>query len=126
MHEASLCDALFDQVDAALAPHRDAGAVVRVVRVAIGELAGVDPELFRLAFEALGADRHARAALELRHVAAVWRCPTCADDGDRAAARAPDAPLRCPACTGPLALAAGDELVLERVELELPEEAPHV
>ena len=66
MHEASLVDALFDQVDAAMAAHRSGR--VRVLRVSIGELAGVEPELFRIAFEVLREERgYERAALELVH-----------------------------------------------------------
>ena len=115
MHEASLCDALFDQVDRALVAHR--GARVRVIRVALGELAGVDPELFRLAFDALRVDRHPGAELDLTLVPATWRCPTCR------AERAPDAPLACPTCQTPLALEAGGDLTLERLELEV--RSPH-
>lgn len=118
MHEASLCDALLDQVDAALAPHP--GALVLGVHVALGELSGVDPELFQLAFDTLGPARHPRAALTLTPVPARWRCPACGVD------RATDAPLQCAGCGGPLRLVAGAELTLTRIELGLPPTDPEV
>jgi Zn finger protein HypA/HybF involved in hydrogenase expression len=114
MHEASLCDALFDQVDASIAPHR--GATVRRVHVAIGALAGVDPELFAIAFGALREARHPHAELALTHVEARWQCLNCED------IHRPGAPLTCPHCKLPLDLTAGGDMTLMRIELELPPE----
>jgi hydrogenase nickel incorporation protein HypA/HybF len=49
MHEYSLVQAMFDQIGAAMQTH---GAVsVRRVRVRIGTLAGVEPTLFRTAYD---------------------------------------------------------------------------
>jgi hydrogenase nickel incorporation protein HypA/HybF len=49
MHEYSLVQAMFDQIGAAMQTH---GAVaVRRVRVRIGARAGVEPELFRTAYD---------------------------------------------------------------------------
>lgn len=120
MHEASLCDALFDQVDRSVLAHP--GAIVREIRVAIGELAGVDPELFQIAFDTLRLDRHPEACLILTLVPARWRCAACT------AERVPDTPLTCPTCGSPLDLCSGGDLTLERLELELsqPREADHV
>lgn len=121
MHEASLCDALFDQVDQAIASHE--GARVREIHVAIGELAGVDPELFQIAFDTLRLDRHPDATLILTHVPARWSCPSCDTP------HAPDTPLTCPRCDTPMTLTRGNDLTLLRIELTLPpqpHEAGHV
>lgn len=112
MHEASLCDALFDQVDAAIASHP--GALVREVHVALGELSGVDPELFQIAFDTLRPDRHPSATLRLTPIPARWRCPTCEHP------HTAGAPLTCPTCETPLVLTAGQDLTLLRLELSLP------
>jgi Zn finger protein HypA/HybF involved in hydrogenase expression len=42
-----------------------------------------------------------------------WECPRCA------AAPAEGQPLRCPRCGGRVQLAAGDEIVLDRIEMEV-------
>lgn len=124
MHEASLCDALFDQVDAAIASHPNGSTLtVREIHVALGELAGVDPELFQIAFDTLRLDRHPDATLILRHVPARWRCPTC--DHPHTA----DTALTCPRCNTPMTLTRGNDLTLLRIELTLPpqpHEAGHV
>jgi Zn finger protein HypA/HybF involved in hydrogenase expression len=115
VHEVSLVEALFDQADRAIAPR--AAAAVRLVTVRIGELAGVDTELFRAAFEGCRGDRgYGAAALEIVDELAAWRCGTC---GRPVAA---GGPLRCAACDGIALLAAGGDLVLQRLELEVPEE----
>ena len=86
------------------------------LHVAIGELAGVDVELLQTAYETFRpATVCAEADLAVRVVAAAWTCPGCAR------ALAPGAPLQCPVCGRPARLAAGDEIVLERIELEVPD-----
>jgi len=112
MHEVSLVHALFDQTDRAIGQH-PRGAV-RQVTLRIGELAGVECELFRTAFEACKGERgYPAAALEIVEERAVWRC------GDCGAAVAPGGPLRCPECDGGARLCAGGELILQRLELEV-------
>ncbi len=114
MHELSLCEALFEQVDAAIAAQ--SRAVVRLVRVRVGELAGLEPELFRTAFEVTRAERgHALAELELVYEAAVWTCVDCRAEVGRGGA------LRCAVCGGPARLSKGADLILERVEMEVPD-----
>ena len=114
MHEVSLIEALFDQADRAIAP-RPAVAVRQLV-VRIGELAGVDPELFRTAFEGCKGDRgYAAAVLEIIAEPAAWSCDTC---GRGIAA---NGPLRCGGChcSGRMKLSAGGDLILQRLELEV-------
>jgi hydrogenase nickel incorporation protein HypA/HybF len=112
VHEVSLVHALFDQTDRAIAPHTS--GEVRHVKVRIGALAGVDPELFRTAFEGCRADRgYAAAALEVVSEDAAWTCTSCG------AAVASGGPLRCLACDAEARLSAGGDLILDRVELEV-------
>jgi hydrogenase nickel incorporation protein HypA/HybF len=114
VHEASLVDALFDQVDQAMGPHPSGS--VRLLIVRIGELAGVEPELFRTAFEVLRGPRgHEQAILELVHEAAVWSCASCATRVPRGGM------LRCEACGGSVELGCGGDIILDRIELEVPD-----
>jgi len=112
MHEVSLVHALFDQVDRAIEPHPRAG--VRQLTVRIGELAGLDAELFRTAFDGCKTERgYAAADLEIIAESASWQCESCGT------AVAQGGPLRCAACDGCARLSAGGELILQRVELEV-------
>jgi hydrogenase nickel incorporation protein HypA/HybF len=112
LHEVSLVHCLFDQADRAIAPH-PRGAV-RQITVRIGELAGVDPELFRTAFEGCRTDRgYAAAELHVALEPAAWRCGAC-----NTAVASGDL-LRCPSCGGEARLAAGGDLLLDRLELEV-------
>jgi hydrogenase nickel insertion protein HypA len=112
VHEASLIQALIDRVEVE-ARARGAVAVSRV-RVALGEAAGVERELFELAY-ATFRERTVCAAAELEvvPVAVRWACPGCGREPE------PGAPLACVACGRPLRLVAGDEILLERIELEV-------
>src|SRR5262245_41353923 len=114
MHEYSLVAALVDRVEAETVAR--AGAQVRRVHVCIGELAGVDADLFRAAYETFrGASRLADTELLVRQAEARWECPRCGGAIPRGAR------LRCATCSVPAILAAGDELVLERIEMEVPD-----
>ena len=114
MHEASLVSALCDQIDRSIAPHP--GAIVRCVHVRVGELAGVEPELFKTAFELLREQRSCRgAALEVVPEPAVWRCLACQAELPRGGI------LKCVACGGEARLAQGGDVFLDRLELEVPD-----
>jgi hydrogenase nickel incorporation protein HypA/HybF len=82
MHEYSLVQAMFEQIDDAVRANR--ALAVRRVHVRIGRLAGVEPELFRTAYD-------------------VFRLETCCQNAPLVVEDAP-----------------GDELLLERLELEVP------
>jgi hydrogenase nickel incorporation protein HypA/HybF len=114
MHEYSLVEALIGRVEAE-ARQRQALAV-HGLSVRIGELAGVDPELFQTAYDTFRAGTICeRAPLALRRVAASWSCPRCG----RAIARG--AVLRCPDCHEPARLDDGsDALTLDAIDLEVP------
>jgi hydrogenase nickel incorporation protein HypA/HybF len=110
MHEYSLVAALCERA-AAEADRRHARRIDKLV-VSVGELAGVERELFRTAFETFrAATACAQATLEIRDVPARWRCGACG------AELLPEEPKRC--CGLPARLSAGDELILERIEMEV-------
>jgi len=118
MHEYSIVRALLDRVEAEALSRK--ATAVRRVQVSIGELAGVEPELLETAFTLAlevpapgGALLCRAAALEVRKVAARWACP------DGHADIAPGSVLRCPVCARPARLLSGDEIMLERIEMEV-------
>lgn len=113
MHEYSIVQALFDQIEDAARAHR--ATMVRRVRVRIGELSGVEVELFKTAYETFRERTLCETApLDVETVPARWRCPDGHGDIARGVA------LVCPACGLPARLAAGDEIVLDQLELEVP------
>ncbi len=114
MHEYSLVQALVTRVEAE-AKKRNALAV-HGLSVRVGELAGVDPELFQTAYETFRAGTICAAApLTLTRVAASWSCPRCGTPIARGAI------LRCVACDAPARLDDGsDALTLDGIEMEVP------
>jgi hydrogenase nickel incorporation protein HypA/HybF len=112
MHEYSIVQSLMEQIDVHARQH---GAVaVHRVSIRIGELSGVEPDLLRSAYELVREHTLcAGAPLEITPVAAAWGCRAC---GTPLAA---GAVLRCAACGAPARLVAGDEIVLDRIELEV-------
>ncbi|HUN80305.1 MAG TPA: hydrogenase maturation nickel metallochaperone HypA [Phycisphaerae bacterium] len=111
MHEASLVQSLLKQVGDLARDHR-ASRVTRV-RVRIGELAGVESELFRFAFDALSPQTICDGAgLEILPEPVQWNCEYCGIP-----IRAGE-PLQCRMCGWPARLMQGSDLVLEQVELE--------
>ena len=114
MHEYSIISALLDRVQREIAAHP--GAVARKLRVRIGEQSGIELELLRTAYATFRAGSAcAKAELELVQVPTVWRCRHC----DRPIAEG--AVLRCPSCGRPARLASGDDIILERIEMEVPD-----
>lgn len=112
MHELSIVGALLDQVSREVARH--AGARVRRVEVRIGEASGVESELFQRAFEGFRSGIFADTELKVTHVPSLWKCNGCQREfssGDI---------LFCSDCGLPGALLQGAELMLDRIELEVP------
>ncbi len=111
MHEMGLAMAIYDTCRAAVAG--EGPGRLEWVRVAVGELAAVEPELLRFAWEALtegGPD--AGSALEVEWRPARQRCPRCGDVAERSTGTW----LRlCPACESPLQVEGGDELDVLRL-----------
>jgi hydrogenase nickel incorporation protein HypA/HybF len=112
MHEYSLVRAMVDRVEQE-ARARQATAVSRLA-VRIGAMSGVEPELFASAFTLCRDGILAGTELEIRRAEAAWACPKCA------AAIPTGAVLRCAGCDVPARLVSGDEILLERIEMEVP------
>jgi hydrogenase nickel incorporation protein HypA/HybF len=114
MHEYSLVEALVTRVEQEA--RRRSALAVHGVSVRVGELAGVDPELFRTAYETFRQGTICEnAPLALRHVPASWSCPRCRRPVARGAV------LACPDCKEPARLDdGGDALTLDGIDLEVP------
>jgi hydrogenase nickel insertion protein HypA len=113
MHEYSVVQALVERVDAEVRARR-ASAVHRL-SIRIGELSGVDAELLTTAYQTFRERTICEGAeLDVRMVPARWECPQCGR------AVCPGDVLTCPACALPARLAEGDEIMLDRIEMEVP------
>ena len=111
MHEYSIVQSLVDSVAAAVGT-RD--AAVHKVRVGIGEMSGVDCGLLTTAYEVFRAGTLCEhAVLTIDRIPARWECPRCGAVMQRGGF------LRCAECNEPAQLASGDEIVLQRIELEV-------
>ncbi len=114
MHEYSLVQSLVQRVEEESRARQ--AIAVHGVKVSVGELAGVDPELFRTAYETFRAGTICEdAALELVTWPASWSCPACGRTF------APGDILRCSTCNRPARTSERSEaLLLEAIELEVP------
>jgi len=111
MHEYSIVQSLVDSVAAAVGT-RD--AAVHEVRVGIGEMSGVDCTLLTTAYEVFRAGTLCEhATLTIDRIPVRWACPRCGAVLQRGGF------LRCAECNEPAQLASGDEIVLQRIELEV-------
>lgn len=114
MHEYSLVQALLDQVDRQARAHR--ATAIHRLHVSVGELAGVEIPLLETAYATFRErTRCAGAELEVHAVPARWTCPVCARLVPRGEA------LRCLECDTPARLETGDEIFLDRIEMEVPD-----
>lgn len=112
MHEYSIVAALIDQVHQ-IAAERGASRVQRL-HVQIGELAGVELDLLQTAYDTFRERTICeRAELVIQPVAARWACTQCGGEIE------PGGILRCPSCERPARLIRGDEIILERIEMEM-------
>ncbi len=114
MHEYSIVSSLIDRVD------HEAGRVrataIKRVHVCIGELSGVDVPLLVTAYDTFRERTSCRdAELVVESAAARWTCPRCQRDVKRGAR------LRCAECDVPARLVQGGEIVLSRIEMEVPD-----
>ena len=94
MHELAVAQALVEQVDAVIDRH---GATqVSLVRLRIGPLAGVVPELLATAFPlAAAGSRMEHAELEFTHAPIQVHCQTCGAETEAAGAT-------CATCAPPV------------------------
>jgi hydrogenase nickel incorporation protein HypA/HybF len=123
VHELAICQALVSQVEDIAGQQT---AWVRQVRVGIGPLSGIEPQLLESAYPLACAGTLAEGSLlEIERTDVRVRCRGCGAETVAAPNR-----LVCGACGDwHTDLLAGDELLLLRVELETCQcevEAPHV
>jgi hydrogenase nickel incorporation protein HypA/HybF len=112
MHEYAIVQALLSQVEEQARRH-GASAIHRL-HVSIGELSGVEVDLLRTAYDVFRERTLCEnAPLSIAAVKARWACPRCDRDVS------PGAWLRCSECGAPARLATGDEIVLDRIEMEV-------
>lgn len=113
MHELAVSQALVEQVETVIDQHGATQA--SLIRVRIGPLAGVVPELLASAFPlAAAGSRMEHAELEFSHTPIQVHCQTCGAETEAAMNR-----LVCGACGDwHTQVISGDELLLESVELE--------
>jgi hydrogenase nickel incorporation protein HypA/HybF len=113
VHEFSIVQALMERVEAEAAAR--SALSVTAIHVRLGAQSGVDPDLLRRAYGAYRIGTiSAQAPLDVTVVPVEWRCSRC--EAIIPAGR----PLACAACGARARLAQGDEILLDRVELEVP------
>lgn len=121
MHEESLVRSLLNQVQQLAAAN--SASTVALVTVDIGLLSGVEPELFRLAFERLAAaSLGAGCRLQLRCVPLSLFCLDCAAEFETE-----ETEFLCAACSSPdVVVRGGDSVILDSVTLaaDLASESP--
>ena len=121
MHELSVCLSLLDQVHAIAADH--GSRRVTRIEVAVGPLSGVEAELLRNAWPIACADTIAvDADFVISESDIVVHCQACNTETQATANR-----LVCGECGDfRTRLTSGDEMILQRVELETSQEQPQV
>ena len=116
MHEFSLVQGLLEQVDV-LRREQQAERVVSI-HVSVGEFSGVEPELFREAYQTLIEETPLRGAeLQMNCVPLESRCDECGHDFAVERFR-----FECPKCESTaVTVVSGEGLVLESVTVEQEE-----
>ncbi len=112
MHEYSIVQSLLDRVQQEVSARN--GTAVHRLWVRIGELSGVEIELLQTAYEMCRESTIcAHAAMEVSRQDARWECPRCGVAIERGMQ------LTCGACGRPARLVQGDEIMLDRIEMEV-------
>ena len=116
MHEMGIANSILDGVAAEV--RRRPGVRPLKVGVRVGELAGLDPDALRFAFEALTIDTPmAGLALDIEYRASRSRCRDCSHEFE-----VRNFELLCPACRSlSTDRISGDELEFAYLEIEEPE-----
>ncbi len=113
MHEMGIAMNLYRTCRAEVEKH--GSGRMQKVRVAIGELSAIDPELLRFAWEATVENSDAGCELEVDWRRAVQYCPQC----EAIKPRAENSWLMiCPDCGSPLRVEGGYELDLLEITFE--------
>ena len=113
MHEFSLVHALLEQVDT-LRREQSADRVTSIC-VSVGEFSGVEPELFRGAYEILVEETFMRGAkLQMNRVPLESCCSDCGQNFTVQRFR-----FECPRCRSrKVNIVRGQELLLENITIE--------
>jgi hydrogenase nickel incorporation protein HypA/HybF len=121
MHELAVCQSVIRQAEAVAREHGARG--ITRIRLRIGPLSGVEPELLARAFPLAQAGTLAEgASLEVESLPVRVVCTRCDAESEVPANR-----LLCTACGDwQTRVVGGDELLLERLELLTAEEVEHV
>jgi hydrogenase nickel incorporation protein HypA/HybF len=113
MHEYSIVQSLYDAV--AVQARTNNAKSVHSLRVRIGEMSGVDPGLLETAWKTFRVKTLCEdAALDVEIVAAEWQCTRCGAPVARGGV------LACAICGAPAKLKQGDEILLDRIVMEVP------
>ncbi len=118
MHELAVCQGLMSQLEQIAA--REHAQSISLIRLSVGPLSGVEPQLLEDAFPIAAAGTVAEGAtLQIDRLGVRVRCLSCGADSDATANR-----LLCGACGDyRTQLLSGDEMLLMSVELERREDA---
>ena len=119
MHELSVCMALLDEVERIARQHR--ARTVAAIVLKVGPLSGIDAAQLRQAYPIAAAGTVAEnAELFIDAADVVVACRTCGHESSAHPNR-----LLCAACGDfRTRVISGDDMVLERVELESPAPRP--
>jgi hydrogenase nickel insertion protein HypA len=117
LHEMGIAMSVYDSSRKEMEKHSSVGRLHRV-RVAVGELSAIDPELLQFAWKAVVEDRDAECALEVEWRPACQYCPQCDQHKSR-----PEGGwlVLCPDCEHPLQVKGGYELDLLQVTFDVDE-----
>ena len=112
MHEYSVARSLMSTIEASAAEHH--ASSVQRVHLRIGEHAGIEVDLLKSAFT-LVRERTicSEADLEVVISPAEWQCSFCGQVIPRGTR------LQCSECDVPARMISGDEIMLERLEMEV-------
>lgn len=118
MHELSVVADLFTIIEEQA--HQSGAKRVTKVRVLIGELSGVVPELFRTAFHSYKKGTIAdKARLEIKVTRIKFKCHGCGKEIKTKDISSPDFSYACPFCgSKEVELISGRDLYLEKLEIE--------
>jgi hydrogenase nickel incorporation protein HypA/HybF len=120
MHELAICQALIEQVQR-VARDNAARRIVSIT-VSVGPLSGVEPQLLEHAYPLAAAGTVAEEArLVVVTVPVRVRCRSCQAESEAASNR-----LLCGRCNDwQVDVIAGEEMLLQRVEIETADEPVH-
>ncbi len=118
MHEISLATNILETAERFVA-----GGVIESVRVAVGELSAVEPDLLIFAWEAVVCGtRHQHSQLLVDWIPARQTCPRCGTEAERGAGQWH---FNCARCGSPLAIEGGTEMDIMEVTFREAPAAEH-